>query len=92
MEVEEEGEVEEGSYGTLKELKAIEFLNQEAYPSRTMFIDARNGFNELSRLAMLWTVQHHWTAKASFAFNFYWHWAQPLLLQPGEPPVTILSQ
>ena len=22
-------------------------------------IDARNGFNEISRLAMLWTVMHH---------------------------------
>ena len=25
-------------------------------------------------------------------FNFYRHWAQLLLRQPGEPPVTILSQ
>ena len=27
-----------------------------------------------------------------FAFNCYRHWAQILLLHPGEPPVTILSQ
>ena len=26
------------------------------------------------------------------AFNCYRHWAQLLLLQPGEPPVTILSR
>ena len=29
---------------------------------------------------------------ARFAFNFYRHWAQLLLHQTGEPPVTILSQ
>ena len=40
---------------------------------------------------MLWTVRHRWPAGARFAFNFYSHWAQLLLYQPGEPPVTILS-
>ena len=39
---------------------------------------------------MLWTVRHCWLAGARFAINFYRHWAQLLLLQPGEPPVTIL--
>ena len=41
---------------------------------------------------MLWTVWHCWPAGARFAFNCYKHWAQLLLLQPGEPPVTILSR
>ena len=41
---------------------------------------------------MLWTVRHRWTAGARFVFNFYNHWAQLLLRQPGEPPVTILSR
>ena len=36
-------------------------------------------------------MQHRWPAGARFAFNFYKHWAQLLLGQPGEPPVTILS-
>ena len=39
---------------------------------------------------MLWTVQHHWPAGASFAFKCYSHWAQLLLPQPGELLVTIL--
>ena len=39
---------------------------------------------------MLWTVCHPWPVGARFAFNFYRHWAQLLLRQPGEQPVTIL--
>ena len=37
-------------------------------------------------------MRHHWLAGAGFAFNCYRHWAQLLLRQPGEPPVTILSR
>ena len=63
----------------------MEGLNgQEAEPSGTTLVDARNGFNELSRLAMLWTVRHCWPAGAIFAFNCYKHWAQLLLRQPGS--------
>ena len=57
-----------------------------------MLVNAHNGFNELSHLAMPWTVQHLWPAGSRFAFNSYRHWAQLLLCQPGEPPVTILSR
>ena len=41
---------------------------------------------------MLWTVWHRWKAGARFAFNFYKHWAQLLLCQPGDLPVTILNR
>ena len=41
---------------------------------------------------MLWTVRHRWPAGARFAFNCYRHWAQLLLCQPAELPVTILSR
>ena len=51
-----EGEEEGG--GTQWALGAFEFLTQEAETSGTTLVDARNGFNELSRLAMLWTVRH----------------------------------
>ena len=85
MEVEEDrgrkGEEEGG--GTQRALGALELLNQEADPSRTTLVDARNGFNELIRLAMLWTVRHCWLAEVRFAFNCYRHWAQLLLRQPG---------
>ena len=61
MEVEEdvgnEGEEEGGR--TQRALEFLEILTQEAEPSSTTLVHARNGFNELSRLAMLWTVKHH---------------------------------
>ena len=84
-------EVKEGDVGAQGALGALEFLTQDADPSGTTLVYARNGFNELSRLAMLWTVRHLWTTGARFAFNFYRHWTQLLLRQPGEPPVTIMS-
>ena len=56
MEVDRASEGEEGGGGTLRELEALEFLIQEAETSGTKLVDARNGFNELSRLEMLWTV------------------------------------
>ena len=92
MEVEETGEVEEGGDGTIRALGALEFLIQDVEMIGTTLVDARNGFNELSRLAMLWNMWHRWTEGARFAFNCYRHWAQLLLCQPGEPPVTILSR
>ena len=94
MEVEEvEGsEGEEGGGGTPRSLGALEFLTLEADPSVTTIVDACNGFNKLSRLEMLWTVQHRWPAGARFTFNCYKHWAQLILRQLGELPVTILSR
>ena len=71
MEVEEDegSEGEEEGGGTLRALRDLEFLTQDAEPSGTTLVDARNGFNQLSRLAMLWTVQHRWPAGARFTFN-----------------------
>ena len=85
-----EGENEGG--GTQREMGALEFLTQEAEPRVATLVDARNGFNKLSRLAMLWTVRHRWLAGARSTFNCYRHWAQLLLRHPGELPVTILSR
>ena len=91
--VEDEGsEGEEGGGGTLRALEALEFLTQKSEPSGTTLVDARNGFNELSRLAMLWSVRHCWPAGARFAFNCYKHWTQLLLRHLGELPVKILSR
>ena len=94
MEIEEdcefEVEGEEGGDGTQRALGSLEFLTQELEPSRITRVDARNGFNKLSRLVMLWTVRHRWPVGASFAFNFYRHWAQLLLRHLGELPVKIL--
>ena len=65
---------------------------QEADPSRATLVDACNGFNELSRLGMLWTVRHRSPSGARLAFNCYKHWAQLLLRQTGDLPVKILSR
>ena len=85
MEVEEDrgSEGEEGCDGTIRALGAFDLLTQYAEFSVTTLADARNGFNNLSRLEMLWTVRHRWPAGARFAFNCYKHWAQLLLRQPG---------
>jgi hypothetical protein len=54
-------------------------------------VDARNGFNELSRYAMLWTARHHWSKGARFAFNYYRHYARCLVRNPGSKP-SLLSR
>ena len=92
VEEDERREGEEGGGRTQRALEALEFLTQEAEPSGNTLVDDHNGFNKLSRSAMLWTVRHRWPAGTRFAFNCYKHWAQLLLCQPGELPVTILSR
>jgi len=56
----------------------------EAAPYATLLVDARNGFNELSRKAALWTVRHRWSNGSRFAFNCYRHAAQLVIRQPGR--------
>ena len=68
-----EGEGEEGGDGTQRSPRALELLTQDAGPSRTMIFDYHNGFNKLSRSAMLWTVQHRWPERARLSFNLYRH-------------------
>ena len=91
MEEDKDSKGEEVVSVNLRALRAIEFLTQEVEPSGTMLVDACNGFKYLSRFVILWTVQHLWSEGARFLFNCYRYWAQILLHQLGEPPVTILS-
>ena len=44
---------------------------EEAKP--LLLVAAVNGFSNLSRLAMLWTILHGWPKMARFAFNAYRH-------------------
>ena len=55
MELEEDRDIEseEGGEGNQRALGALEFFTQDAEPSVTTIVDARNGFNELISLAML---------------------------------------
>ena len=58
----------------------------------TLLVVARNGFNELGRKTMLWTVCHTWDAGARFAFNCYRHLAQLIVRQAGGPCSIILAE
>ena len=71
-------------------LEATYLLTQEAKPIRTTLVDACNGFNELSRLEMMWNIQHFWLVGERFSFNCYKHWEKLLLRQLVEPPVTLM--
>jgi hypothetical protein len=57
----------------------------------TLMVDAANGFNELGRKAMLWTVRHRWAPGARFTFNCYRHASMLILRRPGKPCHIILS-
>jgi hypothetical protein len=47
-------------------------------------VDARNGFNELSRYLMLWTARHRWLKGTQFAFNCYRHYVRCIVRNPGD--------
>ena len=78
--------------GNLLALGTIGFLTQEVELCSTIIVDARNVFNKLSHLAMLWTVRHIWRVGARFAFYYYNHLEKLLLRQLGDPPVTLFIQ
>jgi hypothetical protein len=61
-------------------------------PEGLTLIDARNGFNELSRYSMLWTARHRWPKGARFAFNCYRHYARCIVRNPGDEPSILLSR
>ena len=87
MEVKEEVEGEEGNDETIRALGAIDFLTPEAELIVTTLVDACNGSNELSRLAMLWTVQHRWPEGERFTLSCYRHWAQLHSASRGSRPL-----
>ena len=66
MKEDRDSEGEERGEETQWSLGALELLTQDAEPSATALIDARNGFNKLSLLPMLWTVRHLWPAGTRF--------------------------
>ena len=36
-----------------------------------LLMDAKNAFNEINHIGMLWTVRHLWLSEVHFIFNFY---------------------
>jgi hypothetical protein len=61
-------------------------------PEGLTLVDARNGFNKLSRYSMLWTVRHRWPKGARFAFNCYRHYARCIVWNPEDEPSILLSR
>ena len=54
-----------------------------------LLVDAKNAFNEINRLGMLWTVQHLWSSGDHFIVNCYCHWSL-LVLRNGNGTDSIL--
>ena len=60
---------EGGLGGAILALEATGLLTQYSEPGGTTLVDVRNGFNELIRMVMLWTVRHRWPEGVRLAFN-----------------------
>ncbi len=61
-------------------------------PKGLTLVDAKNGFNELSCYAILWTARHCWPKGVWFTFNCYKHHARCLVRSPGGKPSILLSR
>ena len=49
-----------------------------------------NGFNNLSRLDMMWNVRHRWPGRARFSFNCYRYSVHLLVHCPRELEMKVL--
>lgn len=56
-----------------------------------MMINARNGFNELSCLVMLWMVPHHSSKGSRFSFHSYHHKAEVFLWDLNKSVISLIS-
>jgi hypothetical protein len=58
-----------------------------------LLVDAKNAFNELNRIVMLWTIRHEWPSCAKFAFNCYRHFVVLVIRsQDGKSTAFIFSK
>ena len=57
-----------------------------------LLVDAANGFNNLSRYGMLWTVRHRCAKLSRFAFNCYRHEIRLVCRQSGMEALILLSK
>ena len=55
--------------GGVLALEATGLLTKDDDSGGMPLVNSRNGFNELSRLVILWTVRQRWPEGARFAFN-----------------------
>ena len=74
-------------------LEAADDLENEASKEEVLLlVDAANGFNNLSRYGMLWTVRHRCAKLSRFAFNCYRHEIRLVCRRPGMEALILLSK
>ena len=71
--------LEAGIDGAVHAMRRLWDLNEDDDEWGFLLVDARNAFNELNRIASLWTVRHLWPSGARFTFNCYRHWTMLLV-------------
>ena len=56
-----------------------------------LLVDAKNAFNKINRVGMLWTVRHLWPPGARFVFDFYHHWSSRVLRNGNRTSIILHS-
>ena len=69
--------------GAIHRVQALWDENSSTEEWVFLLVDAKNAFNDINRVGMVWTVQHLWTSRARFVFNCYRHWSS-LVLRNGN--------
>ena len=54
-----------------------------------LLVDAKNAFNDINRVRMMWIFRHLWLSGARFVFNFYRHWSS-LVLWNGDGTASFI--
>lgn len=57
-----------------------------------LLVDARNAFNEVNRIALLWNVRHLWVKGSCFLFNCYRHHSPLMCRSPDGTSFLLYSQ
>ena len=83
----EDSEVAE-SWEDIEEEEELETSDGEVL----LLVDAANGFNNLSRLSMLWTLKHRCPKLSRFAFNCYRHEICLVCRRTGQDVLILLSR
>ena len=65
--------IKAGTEGTVHGVQYIWDKKLTTEESGFSLVDARNAFNEINRVGMLWTFHHLWPSVACLVFNCYHH-------------------
>ena len=78
-----------GIDGTVHGVQAIWDTKLTAEDWRFLLVDAKNAFNNINQIGMLWTVHHLWSSGDRIVFNCYCHWSS-LILWNGNGTASFL--